>query len=168
MLSNTHCDLKTPQHCNHSDANIPVYNTYDTIGLTAACSHCCQSSVHTIYQVIGPLIHFHSCLDWAKSQLKQHGQAYLISTTDKWLSCRTMASSLLNLYICSSHNALSYSCIAGIIAASVRHKPFITGCKLHSILPNHTVPAWKASATTGKFLLAIGNLIQHRVPDFNE
>ena len=32
MLSNNHCDLTTPQHCNHSEATTPVYDTYDKTG----------------------------------------------------------------------------------------------------------------------------------------
>ena len=29
LLSNKHCDLTSPQHCNHSETDTPVYDTYD-------------------------------------------------------------------------------------------------------------------------------------------
>jgi len=57
---------------------------------------------------------------------------------------------------------------AGVIAATRRHQKFTTGCKLHSILPSNTARAWKASAITSKFLLAVCYLLQHWVPDFSE
>ena len=41
-------------------------------------------------------------MDGAKTHHKQLVQAYMISPTDKWLSRRTLASSLLSLCICSA------------------------------------------------------------------
>ena len=45
LLSNKHCDLMTPKHCNYSEADTPVYDKYDKAGsYNSLCSHCCQSS----------------------------------------------------------------------------------------------------------------------------
>ena len=120
MLSNKPCDLKTPQQCNHSEAN--TLHTPKP-GLTTACSHCCQSSGWASVKTTATYMSIPSTqllaresieqlLGWRKNKAKQHGKTYLISTTDKWLSRRTLVSSWLSMYIYSSHNALSYSCIA--------------------------------------------------------
>ena len=77
-FSNKHCDIKTPQHCNHSEANT-VYDTYDKTGsynsLFPLLSELwldigkiyCGIPVHTIYPVIGQLIHLQSCVDGANT-----------------------------------------------------------------------------------------------------
>jgi len=44
LLSNKYCDLTT-LHCNHLEADTPVYDTYDKAGsYNSLYLHCCQSS----------------------------------------------------------------------------------------------------------------------------
>ena len=67
--------------------------------------------VHTTYSDLGPLSPLAprlkhiltgfgtttQLLGWGKAQHKQHGQAHLISPTDKWLPSRTLPSLLLRM-----------------------------------------------------------------------
>ena len=52
---------------------------------------------------------------------------------------------------------------AGVIAATIRNQLLTTGCKLHSFLPSHTVPAYKTKQAS-----LYWQLLQHYVPDFSE
>ena len=84
-----------PHHCNDSEADTPVYDTYDKAwSCKSLCSHCCQSSGWTSvkspyhllrYLPVNPLALRLSLIltvwgtsqlfGWGKTQHKQHGQA---------------------------------------------------------------------------------------------
>ena len=87
-----------------------------------------------------------------------------------WLYvCTTWVYDLLVVKYINLSYMYSKGCsAASVIAATIRHQMFTTGCKLHSILPSHTVPAWKASAITGT--VSTGNMLLNPafgVPNFS-
>ena len=140
--------------------------------LTATCSHSCQTSDKTTatYKSIpstqiltrpsigtNPLTY----LNWVRhdinvtwmehKQMEKHTWSHLRTSgshTEPWmLHCWACAYARIECFVIFMYNKGCSA--AGVIAATIRHQLFTTGCKLHSILPSHNVQACKASAITG-------------------